>query len=153
MRYLNYYDSPLGALEVVTDEKNLLEIKFVEKKSMKESEKTTVFLQVEKELNEYFLGKREKFSVPFILNGTEFQKKVWIEVNNIPYGETKSYKEIAKNIGNEKAVRAVGNANNRNKLPIIIPCHRVIGSSGNLVGYGGGLSKKIYLLELEEKNV
>lgn len=153
MRYLNYYNSPLGALEVVTDEKNLLEIKFVEKKSMKESEKTTVFLQVEKELNEYFLGKREKFSVPFILNGTEFQKKVWIEVNNIPYGETKSYKEIAKNIGNEKAVRAVGNANNRNKLPIIIPCHRVIGSSGNLVGYGGGLSKKIYLLELEEKNV
>lgn len=153
MRYLNYYDSPLGTLEVVTDEKNLLEIKFVEKKSMKESEKTTVFLQVEKELNEYFLGKREKFSVPFILNGTEFQKKVWIEVNNIPYGETKSYKEIAKNIGNEKAVRAVGNANNRNKLPIIIPCHRVIGSSGNLVGYGGGLSKKIYLLELEEKNV
>lgn len=153
MRYLNYYDSPLGALEVVTDEKNLLEIKFVEKKSMKESEKTTVFLQVEKELNEYFLGKREKFSVPFILNGTEFQKKVWIEVNNIPYGETKSYKEIARNIGNEKAVRAVGNANNRNKLPIIIPCHRVIGSNGNLVGYGGGLSKKIYLLELEEKNV
>lgn len=153
MRYLNYYDSPLGVLEVVTDEKNLLEIKFVEKKFMKESEKTTVFLQVEKELNEYFLGKREKFSVPFILNGTEFQKKVWIEVNNIPYGETKSYKEIARNIGNEKAVRAVGNANNRNKLPIIIPCHRVIGSNGNLVGYGGGLSKKIYLLELEEKNV
>ena len=98
------------------------------------------------------LGKSKSFDIPFKLNGSEFQMKVWNELLNIPYGETKTYKEIAKSIGNEKAFRAVGMANNKNPLLIIVPCHRVIGSSGDLVGYAGGMEMKMDLLNIEKVN-
>ncbi|WP_278474448.1 methylated-DNA--[protein]-cysteine S-methyltransferase [Megamonas funiformis] len=104
------------------------------------------------QLDEYFQGKRTTFSLPFKLTGTPFQLAVWKELQNIPYGQTTSYKEIAQKINKPKAYRAVGMANNKNPLPIIIPCHRVIGSNGKLIGYAGGLKLKNYLLELEKSH-
>ncbi len=106
-------------------------------------------VQAKRELEEYFAGKRRTFELTLDLHGTHFQKKVWQELIKIPYGETRSYKEIALAIGALKAVRAIGGANHSNPIPIIVPCHRVIGSNGALVGYGGGLSIKEYLLQLE----
>ena len=104
-----------------------------------------------KQMNEYFSGERKKFDLPLYFEGTEFQKSVWNELRKIPYGTTVSYKDIAEGINNEKAVRAVGNANNKNKIMIIVPCHRVIGKNGKLVGFAGGLDKKEFLLEHEKK--
>jgi len=101
------------------------------------------------QIEEYLNGKRKQFKLPLITHGTEFQKAVWQALQTIPFGETRSYKEIAAMIGRPKAVRAVGMANNRNPISIIIPCHRVIGHDGKLVGYGGGLPLKQRLLELE----
>ena len=101
------------------------------------------------QITEYFEGKRTQFKLPLVMYGTEFQRAVWQALQKIPYGETRSYKEIAAGIGRPKAVRAVGMANNRNPISIIVPCHRVIGHDGKLVGYGGGLPLKHYLLELE----
>lgn len=103
------------------------------------------------QLKEYFDGKRKVFDFPYELHGTEFQKKVWKALCDIPYGETCSYKDIAIAVGNSKASRAVGMANNKNPIFIIVPCHRVIGANGKLVGYGGGLGMKTTLLELEKK--
>ena len=103
------------------------------------------------QLEQYFAGNRKTFDLPVRLYGTPFQLRVWSALSSIPYGETRSYKEVAKKIGCDKAVRAVGGANHRNPLSIIVPCHRVIGSDGSMVGYGGGLSVKIRLLELEAK--
>ncbi len=105
--------------------------------------------ETRKQLEEYFDGKRKEFNLPILLRGTEFQKKVWQGLCTIPYGETRSYKELAELVGNPKAVRAVGGANNKNPIMIIVPCHRVIGADGSLVGFGGGLEVKKYLLELE----
>lgn len=98
----------------------------------------------------YFSGERTSFDLNLMMKGTLFQKKVWTALAHIPYGETKTYKEIALAVGNQKAVRAVGGANNKNPLPIVIPCHRVIGSDGSLIGYGGGLDKKRLMLQLEK---
>lgn len=103
------------------------------------------------QLQEYFAGKRKTFDFPYELSGTIFQKKVWKALCDIPYGETCSYKDVAIAIGNVKACRAVGMANNKNPISIAIPCHRVIGANGQLVGYAGGLDMKIALLELEQK--
>lgn len=103
------------------------------------------------QLGEYFGGKRKRFDLPLELHGTEFQKKVWNALCGIPYGETRSYKEIARIIGNPKAVRAVGGANNRNKLMIVVPCHRVIGANGSLTGYASGTDVKKKLLDLEKQ--
>lgn len=106
--------------------------------------------RVERQLHEYFSGERREFDIPIVfLGGTPFQRKVWEELQKIPYGEVRSYKEIAQAIGMPKAVRAVGGANNQNPIPIIVPCHRVIGSNGALVGYSGGLDKKEFLLKHE----
>lgn len=105
--------------------------------------------ETRKQLQEYFDGKRKEFNLPILLRGTKFQKKVWQELCTIPYGETRSYKELAELVGNPKAVRAVDGANNKNPIMIIVPCHRVIGADGSLVGFGGGLEVKKFLLELE----
>lgn len=107
---------------------------------------------IEKELKEYFKGERKEFTIPLKPKGTEFQLKVWKELQKINYGETKSYKEIAKNIGNPKGCRAVGNANGKNPICIIIPCHRVINTNKSIGGYAGGVDKKVILLDIE-KNV
>lgn len=101
------------------------------------------------QLQEYFAGRRQQFDVPLALRGTPFQVKVWQALLEVPFGETRSYKQIAERIGSPKAVRAVGGSNNRNPVPLIVPCHRVIGAGGALVGYGGGLDIKTYLLDHE----
>lgn len=108
-----------------------------------------ILREVRKQIDEYFSAKRKIFEVPILTVGSTFQKKVWKSLTNVKYGETASYLDIAKNIGNEKAVRAVASANGANSLAIIIPCHRIIGSNGKLVGYGGGLLIKKRLLDLE----
>jgi AraC family transcriptional regulator of adaptative response/methylated-DNA-[protein]-cysteine methyltransferase len=109
----------------------------------------THFDKLDTQLGEYFSGKRKEFEIPLVLPGTPFQKKVWAGLQAIPYGSTRSYREQAEFIGSPNAVRAVAKANGDNRLAILIPCHRVIGANGELVGYGGGLSRKQYLLNLE----
>ena len=112
---------------------------------------TPLLRQAAAELAAYFAGQLRAFTVPLAPKGTPFQQKVWAALREIPYGETRSYKEIAAMVGNEKACRAVGMANNRNPLPIFIPCHRVVGADGKLVGYAGGLDVKTFLLNLEKE--
>lgn len=114
-----------------------------------EKAETPLLKEASKQLTEYFDRKRKKFDLPLALNGTEFQVKTWKALQSIPYGKTCSYGDLAKKIGNPKASRAVGNANNRNPLHIIVPCHRVIGSNGSLTGYAAGLDVKRLLLDLE----
>ncbi|NMR96163.1 methylated-DNA--[protein]-cysteine S-methyltransferase, partial [Vibrio parahaemolyticus] len=111
-----------------------------------EMEVTPLIKKTVNELEEYFNGDRKMFTIPIGLSGTEFQTKVWNELLKIPFGETKTYREIAKSIGNDKAYRAVGGANNKNPIPIIVPCHRVVGADKSLVGYKGGLDIKKALL-------
>ncbi|GAA0116515.1 methylated-DNA--[protein]-cysteine S-methyltransferase [Clostridium senegalense] len=154
--YFCYYNSPIGILKIHADNEAITEIKFVhqiDEIELKSNRVNSIINQCVEELNEYFTGKRKDFEVKVALKGTEFQKSVWKELKNIPYGTVKTYKDIAISINNEKAVRAVGNANNKNKVPIIIPCHRVIGKNGKLVGYAGGLDKKEWLLKHEIENV
>lgn len=117
-----------------------------------ENTDTSLLKKVTKELTDYFSGKKITFSGPFDLYGTPFQKSVWDELSRIPYGKTATYGQIAARVGNPKASRAIGMANNKNPVAIMIPCHRVVGSNGNLVGYAGGLDTKEWLLSLE-KNV
>ena len=116
-----------------------------------EQRSSSLLEKAERQLTEYFEGRRKNFDLPIELKGTDFQVKVWKALEKIPYGETKSYQEIAEEVASPKAFRAVGNANNKNPISIIIPCHRVIGKSGKLAGYGGGLDKKEYLLNLEKQ--
>lgn len=139
------------SLYLVATETHLINIQFTQ--PQKALLQTTELLSMATiQLDEYFQGKRTIFSLPFKLTGTPFQLVVWKELQNIPYGKTTSYKEIAQKINKPKACRAVGMANNKNPLPIIIPCHRVIGSNGKLIGYAGGLKLKNYLLELEKSH-
>lgn len=112
---------------------------------------TSIIGEAYRQLKEYFSGSRKTFDLPLAPKGTDFQQSAWQALLTIPYGETRSYKEIAEQIGNPKACRAVGMANNRNPISIVVPCHRVIGSNGSLVGYGGGLDIKKQLLDLERK--
>ncbi len=148
-----YYDSKIGTLEISGTEKGVTTLRFVKKKAKTEG---TVLPPIMKEalqqLDEYFSGKRKNFSVKLILKGTDFQKKVWKQLRKIPYGETVSYKDVARAIGNEKAVRAVGGANGRNHIVIVVPCHRVIAHDGTLGGFGGGLWRKEWLLKHEKKH-
>lgn len=156
MKNMIYYKSPIGNLIIMEEENAIIKLCFKEQeitniKDIQEFE-TPLLKKAKKQLEEYFEGKRKKFDLALRLNGTSFQNKVWKALLNIPYAKTCSYKDIAKNIGNENASRAIGNANNKNPLPIFIPCHRVIGSNGKLIGYAGGLDIKIKLLELEREN-
>lgn len=145
--------SPIGNIIISEENENLVELNIDNEKNIniKESQ-TPLLIETAKQLEEYFLGKRKQFDIPLKPKGTEFMQKVWNELKNIPYGETRTYKDIAISIGNEKASRAVGMANNKNPIPIIIPCHRVIGSNKSLVGYALGLGVKEYLLNLEKQN-
>jgi len=125
---------------------------FLKDKKSFEKKETALIKKAAKQLSEYFSGKRKEFDLPLSFTGTDFQKKVWSALLTIPYGETRSYGQIAAQIGNPKASRAVGMANNRNPISILCPCHRVIGADGSLTGYGGGLEAKKFLLELEAAN-
>lgn len=151
MFYFCKYQFENISLYLVATETHLINIQFTQ--PQKALLQTTELLSMATiQLDEYFQGKRTIFSLPFKLAGTPFQLAVWKELQNIPYGKTTSYKEIAQKINKPKAYRAVGMANNKNPLPIIIPCHRVIGSNGKLIGYAGGLKLKNYLLELEQSH-
>ena len=148
-----YYDTKIGKIQIEENGEAITKIHYVQKdiEETVEGKETVLLKEAIKQLNEYFEGKRNIFDLPLAPEGTEFQKKVWKALTEIPFGETKSYGEIAKVIGNEKASRAVGMANNKNPIMIVIPCHRVIGANGKLVGYAAGLEVKEMLLNLEKK--
>lgn len=149
--YTGYISSPIGTVEVVCNYNSVISVDFVE--TIKNNTLENDYLKnVLSQLEQYFLGTRKSFDINVHFEGTEFQKKVWNELIKIPYGNVISYKELASRIGNPKAIRAVGNANHNNKISIIVPCHRVIGANGNLVGYAGGLTRKKWLIEHEQKN-
>ena len=150
--------SPVGLLKLVASDRGLAAVlwenddpKRVRLSSLVEDKTHPMLLSAEEQLNDYFSGKREQFSLPFDFVGTEFQKDVWQALTTIPFGETRSYGEIASQIGRPKAVRAVGAANGKNPVSIMIPCHRVIGSDGKLTGFAGGLETKGALLKLESR--
>ncbi|WP_156951344.1 methylated-DNA--[protein]-cysteine S-methyltransferase [Lacrimispora aerotolerans] len=150
MIYWDTMESRVGTLTIVCDEKAITGLEFLIQEPIGGVRKRTPLMeQAVLQIEEYMDGKRRSFDLPLKPEGTEFQKKVWNALLDIPYGETRSYKDIAVSIDNPKACRAVGMANNRNPIAIIIPCHRVIGANGSLVGYGGGLPIKIELLNLE----
>jgi methylated-DNA-[protein]-cysteine S-methyltransferase len=149
--------SPVGTLKLIASEKGLAAVLWendnpcpVRLSPVTEDKQNTILLEAERQLGEYFAGERQEFSLPLDFAGTEFQKSVWNALLKIPFGETRSYGQIAKQLGNEKAMRAVGAANGKNPIPIIAPCHRVIGASGELTGFGGGLEVKALLLSLEQ---
>lgn len=149
MFYFCKYQFENISLYLVATETHLINIQFTQ--PQKALLQTTELLSMATiQLDEYFQGKRTTFSLPFKLTGTLFQLAVWKELQNIPYGKTTSYKEIAQKINKPKAYRAVGMANNKNPLPIIIPCHRVIGSNGKLIGYAGGLKIKKLSLRIRK---
>lgn len=153
MKNTFYYDTKIGKIGIEENGKAITKIYFTNKDNEEEiidGNETILLKEAIKQLNEYFDGKRSSFDLPLEPKGTEFQNKVWNALREIPCGETRSYGEIAKIIGNEKASRAVGMANNKNPIPIIVPCHRVIGANGKLVGYAGGLDIKEKLLDLEK---
>lgn len=148
--------SPVGLLKLVAHDTALVAVlwenedpKRVRLAELIEDKKHPILLETQKQLNEYFSGQRKVFDLPLDFEGTEFQEKVWQVLLTIPFGETRSYKQIAEQIGNVKAVRAVGAANGKNPISIIAPCHRVVGANGKLVGFAGGLENKDILLKLE----
>ncbi|MBQ4040890.1 MAG: methylated-DNA--[Oscillospiraceae bacterium] len=143
--------SPIGILAIAADGEYLTNLVFGTCVPDAQKGSSSVLDNAVSQLNEYFAGTRKSFDLPLKFDGTEFQNRVWRELQNIPYGKTISYKELAEKTGNIKACRAVGMANNKNPLPIIIPCHRVVGSNGKLTGYAGGLEVKKFLLELEQE--
>lgn len=150
MKYWEVLETDLMPLTLVCDDEALLCVNFGAAEPDGAVRKRTELIEkVSDQLKEYLTGERKTFDLPLRPEGTEFQKKVWDALTAIPYGETRSYQEIAVQIGNPKACRAVGMANNRNPIPVIIPCHRVIGANKSLVGYGGGLDIKVKLLEME----
>ena len=150
-QFYSTYESPLGTLYLTSNQDALLGVSFSPGVT-KERGNNTVLDMTMQQLNAYFNGKLQQFSVPYELQGTAFQKTVWEALCTIPYGTVVSYQDIAIAIGNPKAVRAVGMANNKNPISIIIPCHRVIGKQGSLTGYAGGLDKKQWLLSHERAN-
>ena len=150
MKKIYYYDTYAGKIGIAEEAGAITDIVF--KTIDCPVEETELIRETKRQLDEYFAGKRKDFDVPTRLNGTEFQKRVWLALRDIPYGKTASYNDIAAAVGCPKGYRAVGMANNRNPISIIYPCHRVVGSDGSLTGYGGGLDVKAKLLELERRN-
>ncbi len=164
--YSKIIPSPLGDLIAIASDDHLLMLEFSDsweldekikkienlKKKSRESWENSIIRETEKQLGEYFAWARKSFSIPLSPSGTEFQRSAWKALEKIPYGETRNYLEEATMIGNPKAVRAIGWANHNNPIVIIIPCHRVIGKSGKLVGYGGWIERKKWLLEHEKKH-
>jgi methylated-DNA-[protein]-cysteine S-methyltransferase len=158
MKNYTELESPIGNLYLVSEDDQLIAIVFEDSwKTYKKEHKSIVenlnpvLKLTKKQLIEYFNGKRRQFDIPIRFTGTPFQIKAWKQLIKIPFGKTASYKDQAKAIGSEKAVRAIGSANSVNQIPIIVPCHRVIASNGKLSGYAGGVHIKEYLLEIERK--
>ena len=152
MVYQFTYETILGSVTFVEEDGALLAIT-THRSYEGICQETPLVKEACRQLSEYLKGERNTFDLPLNPKGTDFQKCVWRALCDIPYGETRTYKQIAEAIGNPKAVRAVGMANNRNPITIIVPCHRVIGANGKLVGYGGGLEMKEFLLRLEKVSI
>jgi methylated-DNA-[protein]-cysteine S-methyltransferase len=157
VRY-TWFASPIGPLLLAGSDAGLKLVSFAEGRRARAVDPSwrqdaAGFVETIEQLRSYFAGERIVFDLPLILEGTEFQNKVWTALQTIPYGETISYKELAERIGNPSAMRAVGTANGANPIPIIIPCHRVIGNDGSLTGFGGGLPLKKKLLQLESRQL
>lgn len=155
--YYDIIESPVCQILLAGDEEGLKHVIFLKGEKKVEIPENWVknkefFREAERQLEAYFSGKLKSFDLKLAPKGTDFQKAVWKALCEIPYGETRTYKDIAASIGKTKASRAVGLANNRNPIPIIVPCHRVIGSTGKLVGYASGLDVKEFLLKLEKAN-
>lgn len=152
-KHKTYYKSEIGVLEVVGTEEGISSIYFVDKdKERKESRQIPSTLkECFRQLDEYFKGKRKDFSLKLLPEGTDFQQRAWAQLQKIPYGETISYSQQAQRMGNKNASRAVGGANGRNPISIVIPCHRVIGKNGSLTGFGAGTWRKEWLLNHEKK--
>jgi len=148
--YTACYWSEIGPFEIVGTSKGLLTITFNKDPLVTDHDLPASITEGLRQLEEYFKGQRQKFDVSLVLEGTDFQKAVWRQLQKIPFGETASYGDVARAIDRPKAYRAVGNANNKNPVPLIIPCHRVIGSDGKLVGFGGGIWRKQWLLDHEK---
>lgn len=147
------YISPVGNIIIKENGNAITNISFGQGERENECPPSPLIIRTINQLREYFEGKRKIFDLPLSPKGTDFQKKVWQSLLEIPYGETRSYKEIATKVGNPKACRAVGTANNKNPIAIVIPCHRVIGKNGKLTGYAGGMEIKSYLIKLEYDNI
>ncbi|UKM65652.1 methylated-DNA--[protein]-cysteine S-methyltransferase [Flavobacteriaceae bacterium GSB9] len=143
--------SPLGAIKITGDENGITEVSFLDSE-MESTFIPTVLKKCVFQLQQYFDGNRKEFDLKLNPKGTEFQKRVWSQLQAIPYGKTTSYLEFSKQLGDAKAIRAVANANSKNPIGIVIPCHRVIGSDGRLTGYAGGLHRKKWLLEHESQS-
>lgn len=146
--YVESFDSPVGAVSVEADDVCVTAVRFMRSKQQNPNPITELAV---KEMLEYFSGKRKSFTVNLRFDGTEFQNKVWTALCDISYGETASYSDIARAVGSPRACRAVGSANNKNPIPIIVPCHRVVGKNGSLVGYAGGIEIKKKLLQIENR--
>ncbi len=150
--YVSYLRSSIGQLKITADTNAINSILFVFDNTEMETENSNDVLEIcKQQLNEYFAGVRKEFDININQEGTEFQQKVWRELIKIPYGKTVSYNDVAKNVGGRNMMRAVGAANGKNKISIIVPCHRVIGSDGKLTGYAGGMWRKEWLLKHEDK--
>ena len=148
------YKSPIGIIEIIGTKGFVFSILFSEREqpvNLIGNETPESMVLCLQQLDEYFKGERLEFTFPYMFEGTDFQKTVWNALKEIPYAKTGSYKDIAVSIDNEKAIRAVGSANGKNKLSIVIPCHRIIGSNGKLTGYAGGLWRKEWLLQHEKE--
>ncbi len=144
-----FYKSEIGFLRAIGSDEGLHELEFTDLKSAPNSEVPACLTECFRQLDEYFAGSRHEFTLNLKPQGTDFQQSVWQQLLKIPFGKTTSYLDIATALGNKKALRAVGAANGRNRIPIIIPCHRVIGSDGSLIGFGGGIWRKEWLLKHE----
>ncbi|HPU22518.1 MAG TPA: methylated-DNA--[protein]-cysteine S-methyltransferase [Thermoclostridium caenicola] len=147
--FREYYQSPIGLMEIQANDKAITAIRFCDDRGPEKV--NPVVQECITQLDEYFSGKRKAFQLNLAPQGTEFNRKVWDALCSIPYGETRSYQQIASAVGNIKACRAVGNANRNNPIPILIPCHRVIGKGGTLTGYNGGIWRKEWLLKHEAR--
>lgn len=141
--------SPLGNILLEADDKGITIVQFSWAENVPTDSTSTILNQCAKELTEYFVDNRMFFTVPLSLHGTDFQMRVWEELQNIPFGTTSTYLKMAIKLGDEKVIRAAASANGKNPIAIIVPCHRVIGTNGDLTGYAGGLDKKKWLLEHE----
>ena len=151
MIYQKIIKTPIGDICILEENDKIIGLTLDNEKYCYTEKNTEILNETEKQLNEYFWGKRKKFNVPINPKGTEFQKQVWNELLKIPYGQTVTYKRIAQKIEKPNAARAVGMANHNNPIAIIVPCHRVVGSNSKLVGYAFGLERKQFLLDLENK--
>ncbi|MDD3260759.1 MAG: methylated-DNA--[protein]-cysteine S-methyltransferase [Oscillospiraceae bacterium] len=145
--------SPVGTLLLAEDGRGLCQVELKETLMGAQKRQTPLLLQAEEQLNQYFAGKRRKFSLPLSAHGTRFQMQVWQALQQIPYGETRTYAQTAAAAGSPRAFRAAGMACNCNPLMIVVPCHRVIGKDGSLTGFGAGICVKQFLLQLEQKTL